>query len=139
MLYVQYSKEGDVINFVDGNYPGKEYNTVRHTVSDYGTAERIAKRVSELSGEQYIATDNGEWVSPRFDVVRAPQVGDKVSYGFNGDYYPSGEITKISASFRRIVTSEGKVFYRKKLRASWINCGTWGLVQGHIDERNPHF
>lgn len=39
----------------------------------------------------------------------------------------------------RIQTSTGDVFFRRKDTASWImKGGTWSLVAGHIDERNPH-
>lgn len=109
---------------------------------DWNTFEevaRVALSATIFSGEAYIPVDNGEWVSPRYDVIKAPAVGDKVSYAFNGDFYPDGEIVKISASGKVITTSSGKKYYRSGLTASWKNSKVWSLVQGHHDERNPHF
>lgn len=89
--------------------------------------------------DTFMVVDRGEWVSPRFDVVRTPKVGDKVSYSFNGDYYPCGEIAKISDSMKLITTTDGKKFYRVKQTGVWKYQKTWGLVQGHHNEKNPHF
>lgn len=100
----------------------------------------IAAQLTSATGELYIPVDAGPHTSHRYDVVRAPKVGDEVSYSFNGDTYPCGTITKIGGSNHRIVyTSDGKKFMRRKLSGSWINNGTWALVHGHITERNPHF
>lgn len=99
-----------------------------------------AALVSKFTGETYLAVDNGEWVRPRYDIVAAPKVGVLVSYGFNGDYYPCGEVVKVGKNCKIVTTSTGKVFYRRKLRGSWImKGGTWSLVQGHRDERNPSY
>lgn len=100
-----------------------------------------AQEVAALLGPGFIATDAGSHVSPRYDVQQLPKIGDVVSYGFNGDYYPCGTVTKISAgpNFRRIQTSDGKVFYRVKQTGCWKNAGTWSLVSGYHNERNPSF
>ena len=111
----------------------------RHDWKTMERAAQVAADLSESSGRPYIATDAGPNVSPRYDVIEAPMVGDEVSYSFNGDTYPCGTITKISASLRRIETSEGRVFYRKRQSGTWLNGKTWGLVAGHRTERNPHF
>lgn len=102
-------------------------------------AEKAAKDATELTGDQHVAVDQGKHHYPRYDVVRAPKVGDEVSYAFNGDYYPCGKVTKVSASLRRVEKSEGRIFWRRKETGSWINSGTWSLIQGHVDRRNPHF
>lgn len=87
-----------------------------------------------------IVVDNGPHVSPRFSVIEPPKVGDKVSYGFNGDYYPDGEIVKISGKNLRIVTtSTGSKFWRRGNSGRWVMNGTWSLVPGHRSERNPSF
>ena len=101
--------------------------------------ERIAAELTEVTGTLYLPTDSGEWVSPRYDIVEAPKVGDKVSYSFNGDTYPDGEIVKITANNRFIWTSTGKKYLRRKLSGSWVNGRTWTLVNGHRHELNPHF
>jgi len=87
----------------------------------------------------FLACDAGDHCWPRYSVKMAPQVGDEVSYSFNGDTYPCGTITKISDSYKQITTSEGRKFYRRKLTGAWINNGTWSLVGGHRHEQNPHF
>lgn len=140
MLYVKYNLvTGLIADVVEGSYPGQGYDTVRHTTFSMDAAESKAQQISVLTGELYIATDSGPNCLPRFDVVRAPRIGDEVSYCFNGDSYPSGVITKISKSLKRVETSEGKVFYRRKQTGAWLNNGTWALVQGHVKTLNPHF
>lgn len=111
----------------------------RWDFTTFDVAEKLAADATKLTGTLYIAIDNGPNVSPRYDIVRAPKVGDKVSYGFNGDYYPDGEITNISASLRIVTTSTGRKYYRRRLTDLWLERGMWALVQGHIDERNPEF
>jgi hypothetical protein len=106
---------------------------------DYATVETLAKYVTAMTGKTHLPTDAGGSTSPRYDIIEAPQVGDLVSYGFNGDYYPCGEIEKITKGWR-ITTSTGKVFNRRKNTAGWrMVGGTWGMCAGHIDECNPHF
>ena len=102
-------------------------------------AEEVAAQLTEATGTLYLATDSGPNVSPRFDVIEAPKVGDAVSGRFNGDSYPEGTIVNISKSFRRIATSTGKAFYRRGQSGSWISEGTWGLTPGHVSARNPEF
>lgn len=110
--------------------------------SDFKTlemAEKIAAKASTLTGDIYIATDAGEGCYPRFDVIQAPAVGDKVSYAFNGDYYPCGTIVSISKSMKLITTSTGRKFYRSRQSGSWLNGGMWSMVAGHISRLNPEF
>ncbi len=102
-------------------------------------AEDVALLLNLHSDEKYIAVDSGSGVSPRYDVVRMPQVGDDVSYGFNGDYYPCGKIASISKTLKKITTTEGKEFYRRRQTGSWVMNGTWSLVRGIHNEQNPHF
>lgn len=102
-------------------------------------AELVALQATALTGRLHIATDAGAYVSPRYDVIEAPKVGEPVSQGFNGDYYPAGVITKVSKSLRRIETSEGLVFFRRGSSATWLNGRTWSMVSGHVSARNPSF
>lgn len=114
----------------------------RHDWDTMEKAERIASGLNVYAegGETYMAIDNGACVSPRFDVIVAPKVGDDVSYGFNGDCTPCGQIKSISKGEMRVITTtDGTKFYRNKLSGRWVNNGTWVLVRGHISERNPHF
>lgn len=103
------------------------------------------------SPNQYVWVDQGNHHYPRYDVVRAPQVGDEVSYGFNGDYYPCGKVTRVSdfkalgngVSCRRVEAQEENgsvhVFWRAGNTSSWKKDRTWSLVRGHRNERNPCF
>ena len=87
----------------------------------------------------FLAYDDGEYTSHRFGIVEPPKVGDDVSYGFNGDYYPCGKIVRITKGFR-ITTSDGDVFNRRKQSSRWVKVGgTWSLVKGIVNERNPSF
>ena len=93
-----------------------------------------------MAGRRLFVATSDPSQYPRFDVVYAPQVGDKVSYAFNGDSYPDGVVTKVSASLRRIETSTGSVYYRRKSTGTWKKQGgTWWLVHGWHNDRNPHF
>ena len=104
----------------------------------YTQAEAEA-RAAEL-GPEYLAYYSPTHVVP-WRVARLPQVGDAVSYAFNGDSYPCGYITKIWKNHSRIITSEGREFARVSPMA-WKQGGkrgTWSLTQGHVEKRNPHF
>jgi len=116
----------------EGHGPGTE------TRNDWKTLFE-ATEVADALGNDFIAVDEGCHVSPRFDVIKLPQVGDDVSYGFNGDYYPCGQIVSISESLKLIKTSDGSKFYRVKETGSWRMNGTWTLVKGHVNKRNPSF
>lgn len=140
MLYVKYDTvTGLITNVIARGRPGNDYDTIRHTTFSFDAAESKAAQVSVLMGELYVATDSGENCYPRYDVVRAPRVGDEVSYAFNGDCYECGVIAKISKSLKRVVTSTGKVFYRRKNSGAWLSGVTWSMVQGHHNELNPSF
>jgi len=137
--------------------------------------ELIAEQLTEIMGVKYLAYDNGAGTSHRYGVMVPPKVGDDVSYGFNGDYYPCGKIVRITPGWRiyteeQVVdpttklidtsTEEGKalaeaaqarrdadpkrerkikMFNRRKNTSGWkMKGGTWSLVMGIVDERNPH-
>lgn len=110
----------------------------------YAIAKAIAASANEYKSnnadaDRFIAVDKGEFTGPRYDVIRVPAIGDEVSKGFNGDYYPEGKITTISTSLRRVETSTGCVFWRVRESACWRSNQTWSMVGGHINERNPSF
>lgn len=108
------------------------------TRNDWKTFD-AAKEIALLLGDEFIATDAGPHVSPRYDIVKLPKIGDKVSQAFNGDHYPAGQIKSISKSLRLIVTDTGLKFYRVRETGSWRNQGTWFLEAGHHSELNPSF
>lgn len=108
------------------------------TRNDWKTFED-AKEIAALLGDEFVATDAGKNVSPRYDITQIPKVGDKVSQAFNGDHYPAGQIKSISKSLKLIVTDTGLKFYRVRETGSWRNAGTWFLEAGHHSELNPSF
>ena len=110
--------------------------------NDWKTFERateVAAQLTEATGVLYIPTDSDPNVSPRYDVLAAPVLGAKVSKYFNGDAYPEGDIVKISATLKRVETSTGAVFFRRKNSGLWIEGGTWAMISGHESMRNPSF
>lgn len=112
----------------------------RNDWKSFSAAKRAARRATCAEYEEFIAIDKGPHHHPQFDVIQAPAVGDDVSYAFNGDYYPDGQITRISLMRRVITTSTGNRYYRaRKNSGTWLKDKTWSLVPGHIDARNPHF
>lgn len=149
MLYFQFNFAANDGTIEAVTYDGLDEDKPYLYRGDFDTfekAEYIADCLNNLNRDKslrgkdtYIATDAGPCVSPRYDVQRRPQVGDEVSYGFNGDYYPCGTIVKISPTLKKITTSSGHTFYRLRQTGSWKMNKTWSLVQGHHDERNPHF
>lgn len=151
MIYVLFSNDQPVHVTSESPYTGtpamKEFPGVVYDKSksspDFKSFEEvqdIAAKISEITGQQWLAYDDGEWTSHRFGIMEPPKVGDEVSYAFNGDYYPCGTIAKITKGWR-ITTSEGKVFNRRhKIGSRWLMVGgTWSLVHGHISRMNPEF
>lgn len=143
MLYVKIVKGRAVSAQIE--YPGSEEMARRRaweTRNDWKTFAAAQKRAAEL-GAKYTATDSGEHVSPRYDVIAVPQVGDPVSYSFNGDTYPDGKIISVShpdKHYRIVKTDTGSVYYRRGLRGAWVKRGgTWSMVSGHRNQRNPSF
>jgi hypothetical protein len=111
----------------------------RHDWKSLDEVQRLARYLVAMTGKPYLAVDDGGGVSPRYDLVLAPMIGDEVSYGFNGDYYPDGVVTKISKTYQ-VTTSTGNVYRRQGNSACWKKTGgTWSLCRGHISEQNPHF
>lgn len=114
--------------------------TTRHDIASYEQAQKMAEQATAVYGETFVAIDNGTSRWPRFDVQALPKVGDKVSYAFNGDYYPDGEVTKITGKDHRIITtSSGRRYFRNRLTGTWLQGKMWYLVPGHIQRWNPEF
>lgn len=118
-----------------------DINRWRWEIKSFEEAEKAAQKLTEETLVRHVATDAGSNVSPRFDAIRAPQVGDAVSYAFNGDYYPDGYIASVSDGPKMVVkTSKGHIYYRRRKTGNWVmQGGTWNLVQGHHSELNPSF
>jgi hypothetical protein len=108
-------------------------------ITSFEHATEIAAAVTGVTGKLHIACDYGSHCSPRYYTIEVPTVGDLVSYAFNGDYYPCGSITSISKTLKKITTSDGQVFYRRRQTGCWKMNGVWSLVNGHIERLNPEF
>lgn len=143
MIYIHVSPTGVVLAVADRHQPHPTDGTrweCRWEWRTFAMAKERAAQAKALTGADYMAFDNGPSMSPRYDIMVKPAVGNAVSYGFNGDYYPDGEIARISESLRVITTTTGKKYYRQGESGRWVQTGgTWSLVQGHHDERNPCF
>jgi fermentation-respiration switch protein FrsA (DUF1100 family) len=120
----------------------------RNDWRDFATVELIANDLSALTGDDWLPVDRGAHVSPRYDVVVCPKVGEDVSRGFNGDYYPVGKIIGITGAGRRSITTMAtdgsgvvRKFYRVKLSGAWKEGGgsPFCLVPGVRHEWNPEF
>jgi len=128
----------------DGSY---DMTTVdRWDMATFADAERIAAEANQLTdsklcGKLYLPCDAGEWVSPRYDVVLAPRVGEPISYGIGSDSYPDGYITKIGGTdCSRIYTDTGHVYNRRRKSSAWImRGGSRYLIRGHIKYLDPSF
>lgn len=115
-------------------------NITLERFDSFEAAQKRAAELTEKSGVEHIATDAGPYHYPQYGVIDAPQVGEKVSYAFNGDYHPCGEIISVSKTKKVVRTDTGEIFYRRRLSGCWKRKGgTWSLVRGHIERRNPSF
>lgn len=141
MLYIKF-ENGKPVAVSDDHQQGTEWQARWdwHKLG-FDHVQAIADQLNTLGHDgHYLATDNGPHCAPQFDVVLAPAVGDLVSYSFNGDTYPDGKVSKVSKDYRIITTDTGSRYYRRKLTGAWVKTGgTWSLVRGHHNERNPHF
>lgn len=135
MLYVTRNADGKVTGVSAERVEGAES---RWDWKDFATVEALAAEASLVTGTTYLPVDAGNAISPRFDIIEAPQVGDVVSYGIGGDRYPDGEIVSISASYKTVKTSTGHVYRRRKQSGSWRN-GSCSLISGYHDYRDPSF
>lgn len=121
-------------------------DTLDAAIEAASAANKLAAEFGEPN--RYMSVDRGAAVSPRYSLTARPQIGDKVSEAFNGDYTPAGEIVAISATMSRVETSTGEVFTRRKpYKASIRHSAVWmikgsdmsTMVPGHITRRNESF
>jgi hypothetical protein len=100
---------------------------------DFDTVKRLALYITFIMGKVYLPVDEMESIYPRYDIIEAPKVGDKIFRYYNGDLHPEGEITKITKKWR-IETSTGVKFNRFKNTSSWREIGTGHrMVHENID------
>lgn len=120
----------------------------RHDWKTLEQARKAARDTTACMYVVYLVGDRGAQCHPRYDIMRAPQVGDNVSEAFNGDSYPTGVIVEISKNYHKITTSDGSIFTRRKGAANsildsarWCKQGgsTFTLRQGHTHKQNPEF
>jgi hypothetical protein len=101
----------------------------------------LEERVAE-TGVEHIIFNSADESWPFWEVSRLPQIGDEISYGFNGDSYPCGTIVKISKTMKKITGSGGDTFYRSpkpRQQSTWRKHKTWTMTFGHTEKRNPSF
>ena len=116
---------------------------------NFDLATQAAAELTATTGVEHVVNYRGSGAITPYDIARLPQVGDEVSYAFNGDAYPCGVIEHISASGEKIVTSTGRIFRRprrllvdrdgREFKRNQWKADCWSLVQGVHDKRNPHF
>jgi len=112
--------------------------STRFETMELATAAAI--ELTNSTGAEHIAYKTSYACDP-FVAGRLPQIGDKVSMGFNGDYYPEGEIVKIHKNHKRVITSTGREFTRvgdMRWKQGGKN-GAFSMIEGHISKMNPHF
>ena len=140
MLYFNLVANKYLVSVTEGERdPNAGLYISRHDFNTLADAETMAARANELGdGNTYIATDAGPGVWPRFDVVRMFKVGERVSYGFNGDMYPDGEIAAIGTGPRMAIkTTGGGTYFRKGKSGSWVKMGGGAsLAHGWHEKRN---
>lgn len=132
MIYIALDNNGHAVGCVadrESFVPGVNYIS-RWDFTGFDHAVDLAEQLTTLGGGLFLPVDNGKGCSPRFDVIKAPAVGDVVSMGFNGDYYPVGKITSISSDHRVITATGSRRFYRKQLTGVWKYASTWTLIGG---------
>lgn len=137
---LSFTYAADKLIAIDADGPRRSADTIdRNDFRTLEDAERVAADATEFAGKTYLAIDSGRHVSPRFDVIRAFTIGEPVSGSFNGDSYPEGEIVAISPTMKKITTSTGAEFYRRRNSGTWLRGKTFALGRGHVDRRNPSF
>lgn len=108
---------------------------------DQETATALVEVLNEHQPGQWFAYKSDYAIDP-WVARKLPQIGDAVSRGFNGDYYPCGTIRSVSPNGKKIVTTTGHQFFRhvKNAPNSWKLRGScFHLVNGTIDRTNPEF
>ena len=133
----------DHVGALNGYMPTTAHCSRR--IATMAEAVEAATKLSEITGVPFIAEDRGEYVSPRYSVIRAFQIGEPVSYGFNGDSYPCGRIVGMSGKGGdRIITTRDhngkeRKFWRRGQSGTWKHDETWSLMHGWHRDRNPSF
>lgn len=140
MLYIAINEAGKAIAAETDpkRFPEGTKWITRNDIRDAEHASWLAFDLHLETSKVFMWVDNGRHCHPQYDVIKAMEVGDEVSYGFNGDYYPCGTIISISPSYKVITTSDGSKFYRKGTTGCWRKDKTWSLVPGVHNDRNPH-
>lgn len=156
MLYFVQDVRRDVVEIGDlAKFDDRAVGIASHhaTLRTWVDAENLAEAANRFAirtspedcwhETTFVPVDRGRNVSPRYDVVPLFKVGEEVSKTINGDYYPIGKVARVSDGplYRRIVV-EGEdgatVFWRNGRSESWRE-GSWRLVRGVVDKRNPDF
>lgn len=134
MLYVRFINDRAVE--ISTSHQFAEGWQSRHDWSSMSAVATVAESVSQLTGEQWLAVDNGPDCSPRWDITKAPVVGAPISAAINGDCRPDGHIVSVSANFQ-VRTDTGHCYRRVKDTGRWKRTRSYEhMVQGHISKYN---
>lgn len=142
-LPVELSNEypkGDGTVWAKRNEKGDGWISTRD-LNSFEEVTTLAAYLTAMTGKTFLPADAGAHCSPRYDVIEAPKVGDPISYGFNGDSYPDGEIVRITPNWM-VISSTGSRYNRSRQGrgGGWRKVGgTWSMIHGHIYEQNPSF
>ena len=137
MLYITTDANNVVTNVSTTEHTANAQSRWDWDDSDIEVVEKLAEQVSEFTGEKYVVTLTG--CRPQYDIIKMPMVGDDISYSFNGDTRPCGQIARVSQTGKLITSTEGHKFYRAGEQSGcWVMNKTWSMLRGHRDERNPH-
>lgn len=133
MVNIMRDRNGKICGVISQSIEG---STARGDWHDYSAEQMdaLAEEVSEYMGRPFVAVERDGY--PKNDIVPVPRVGDPISYGFNGDYYPCGRISRVSPTGKVITSTQGHKFYRRGKTSKWRYNKFWSLVRGHISEWN---
>lgn len=140
MIYIAIDDEGKATGWANDRSMFEEGTNVisRWDYTDINHVTQVAADLTEATGKLFIPVDSGPTVSPRYDVIAAPVVGDQVSMSFNGDTYPMGKIVAISNTMKVITVTTGEKFYRVNSSGIWRYNRIWTLVAGFHKSYNDH-
>lgn len=134
-MYIELDDNGKAVKLTDEKPAWSSYIAMAD-LTNVQRAKLVASELTLVTGRFYKVDVDQSTTPPTFNIVSGPAPGTPVSISFNGDAYIVGEITKVSPSMRKIETSDGQVFYRRK--RGWTADGVFMLIPGHIEKRNPH-
>lgn len=93
-------------------------------------ATDIANMCSRETGAHFIPIDHGDQRTPRYTIMRVPDVGIDVRAACNGKAQDDGIVIHVTEDVTLIKTSGGHTYERVGNTACWINENGWSLICG---------